>query len=137
MGFLFLLLPAVQKRRPGTGPSSRRSVNFDPYSTFFYLHWIYSNILSQGFAQGFSGPHVEPALMQRALDFMIFQKTVTKARMPVRTDVVGRVDLAFHVVKRQLPAFRIYPDNVVLGHVVARQHINPVCHWLYSFSFFA
>src|SRR5690606_28410206 len=109
------------------------SVNFDPYSTFFYLHWIYSNILSQRFTQRFSGTHVEPPLVQRALDLVVFQKAVAQARVPVRTDVVGGVNLAFHAVKRQLPARRVHPDHVVFRHVVACQHINPVCHPLYSF----
>src|SRR5690554_1941506 len=58
--FFFTASHFLQKARKRA--VHQRSVNFDPYSTVFYLYWIYSNILSQGFAQGFSATNVKSPL---------------------------------------------------------------------------
>ena len=72
------------------------------------------------------GAHVELALVQRAFDLVAFEEAVAQARMAVRADVVGGVDLAADAVQRDVAAGHDDADHVVLRQVVRRQRVDPV-----------
>jgi len=102
----------------------------DPYSTFFYLDWVTADIPSKRFAQRLAVANIEPALMQRALDFMAFQKAIAKAGVPMRTDVIGGENFALDVIQGQILALRVHTNDVVLGYFVGRRYIKPIAHVL-------
>ena len=89
-------------------------------------NWINANILVWRRAHRVSVPHIEPTLMQRALDLESIEKAVAQACLTVRATIIGRENRAFHFIQRDVAPARLNADRIAFADRVQSGYIYPV-----------
>jgi hypothetical protein len=64
--------------------------------------------------------------MQRTLNLVSIEESVAQSRVPMRTDVVSRVDLFSYPIQCNFKAAGLGGDDIVLGHRNERYEFCPL-----------
>jgi hypothetical protein len=92
-----------------------------------HVHGEHPQVDGQRRAERLARAHVEPALVQRALDLPVFQEAVAEAHALVRADAVRGEHLAIDPVQREVALAHADADHLALCDGFLSGHDTPAC----------